>query len=285
MKLGVFTVSMPEYDPIQALELLAALGYDGVEWRLCEDAGDRAQPSFWSGNRAGLSAAEALRRAPELKARAVALKLAMPSVGAYLSCFAEDAVIETHLQATAALGARTMRIGVGAFDRAKGSFAEHVQRARRRYAEAAALASRYNVRAVIETHMGTLTPSVMVARSILEGLDPAQVGIMWDPGNQVVEGSETYAMALDIAGPYLAEVHAKNLCHRPGAPVNGRTPWKAEATPLREGLVDWPAVVAALKAAGYDGWLVFEDFSTMQPTAERLRDNLAWFRELLRISA
>ena len=33
MKTGVFTVSMPEYSPKEAVRILKELGYDGVEWR------------------------------------------------------------------------------------------------------------------------------------------------------------------------------------------------------------------------------------------------------------
>jgi sugar phosphate isomerase/epimerase len=46
-------------------------------------------------------------------------------------------------------------------------------------------------------------------------------------------------------------------------------------------MVDWPEAVAALKRAGYNGWIHLEDFSTVYPLEERLRGNLAWFRELL----
>ena len=63
MKLGVFTVSMPDYDILETFDKLAGLGYDGAELRVCEDKGDRAKPSFWSGNRTTLTATEVLSRA------------------------------------------------------------------------------------------------------------------------------------------------------------------------------------------------------------------------------
>ena len=34
MKYGVFSVSMPEYNPEETLKILKELGYDGVEWRV-----------------------------------------------------------------------------------------------------------------------------------------------------------------------------------------------------------------------------------------------------------
>ena len=282
MKLGVFTVCMPDYEPLAALDVLGKMGYDGVEWRVTQDTGDRNNPSFWSGNRTSMTAAEVIERAPELKARAQAAGVAMPSLGAYLaidSCTFADA--ELHMRATAAIGAKNVRISAGQYGRQPGKFWDLFKQARANYAKLTELAARHNVRVVIETHMGQLGPSVMNARAILEGLDPRHVGIMWDPANQVTEGRETYKMALEIAGEYLAEVHAKNtraVC-TPDQ-VNGQRIWRDEAAPLRDGIVNWPEVIKALKSIGYDGWIFFEDFSTEVPLLDRLRDNLAWFREL-----
>ncbi|MCG3148666.1 MAG: hypothetical protein PCFJNLEI_02111 [Verrucomicrobiae bacterium] len=277
MKLGIFSVSLPDYEPLEAAALLKQLGYDGVEWRCTTDTGDKTKPSFWSGNRTTMTAEEIIRRAPELKATG----LAMPSLGAYIAIdtctFAEA---ELHMRATAAIGAKNVRISAGSYGRQPGKYWDLFKQARANYAQLAELATKHNVRVVIETHMGQLGPSVMKARAILEGLDPRHVGIMWDPANQVYEGSETYKMALDIAGEYLAEVHAKNTRCLPGEIVNGCRQWKKQAAPLREGIVDWPQVIQELKASGYDGWIFFEDFSTDQPLLERLKDNLAWFREL-----
>jgi len=281
MKLGVFTVSMPDYEPLEALDLLAKLGYDGIEWRCTTDTGDKTKPGFWSGNRTTMTAAEIIERAPELKKRAQAAGIAMPSLGAYIGAGTttfEDA--ELHMRATAAIGAKNVRISAGSYGRRPGTYWELLKQARESYVKLAELAAKHNVRAVIETHMGQLGPSVSKARTILEGLDPKHVGIMWDPANQVMEGSETYKMALEIAGEYLAEVHAKNARYVPGEKTDGYRVWKYESSPLRDGVVNWPEVIKCLKAIGYNDWIFFEDFSTGQPLLDRLTDNLKWFREL-----
>ena len=273
---------MPDYEPLAALDLLGKLGYDGVEWRCTTDDGDRTKPSFWSGNRTSMAAAEVIQRAPELKARAQAAGVAMPSLGAYIAidgCTFEDA--ELHMRATAAIGAKNVRISAGQYGRTPDKFWDLFKQARANYAKLADLAAQHNVRAVIETHMGQLGPSVMKARAILEGLDPRYVGIMWDPANQVTEGRETYRMAVEIAGEYLAEVHAKNVrAVATNDRVTGQRIWRDESAPLRDGIVNWPEVIKALRAVGYDDWIFFEDFSTEIPLLDRLRDNLAWFREL-----
>ncbi|WNR45989.1 hypothetical protein [Paenibacillus roseipurpureus] len=36
MKFAIFTVMMPHYNPIEALDALQRAGYDGVEWRVAQ---------------------------------------------------------------------------------------------------------------------------------------------------------------------------------------------------------------------------------------------------------
>lgn len=280
MKLGVFTVSMPDYEPLDALVKLKELGYDGAEWRVTEDKGDPANPSFWGGNRTSLTAEQLIEKADELKAKASELGLELPSLGTYINMQDEDR-IEIHMKACAAVGAKSLRIGPGGYNPDNGTYPEQIENARKRYAAIAEQAKEFGVRAVIETHMGQLAPTVTKAMNILRGLDPAHVGIMWDPGNQVVEGREVYRMAIEEAGEYLAEVHAKNLRWEKTEIEDGRQKWSCNACPLKEGQADWIAVIDTLKDVGYDGWIFFEDFSTDVPLDQRLKENHDWFRELI----
>ncbi|MFW5856477.1 MAG: sugar phosphate isomerase/epimerase family protein [Planctomycetota bacterium] len=280
MPFGVFTVSTPDYEPLPLLDRLADLGYDGVEWRVIDrDTGDRSAPSFWSGNRTSMTPAELLDAAPAIRERADALGLAMPSIGSYVGNESPDAV-EPYCRAAQAIGAVNVRVGPGGYD-AEGRYLDQVTAARARYAALEPLAERYGGRLCVETHGGQLGPSVTKALRLLDGLDPARFGILWDPGNQVGEGLERYDMALDALGSYLAEVHVKNRRPLPTERAeDGHLGWTVETCALRDGMVPWPEVVALLRARGYDGWLVFEDFSTDLPLDERLADNLAWFRAL-----
>ncbi|MHC4884320.1 MAG: sugar phosphate isomerase/epimerase family protein [Planctomycetota bacterium] len=279
MNLGIFSVSMPDYEPMEAMEVMAKLGYNGVEFRCCEDNGDRNAPSFWSGNRSSMTADEVIEQADALKAKATELNLAMPSLGTYIQMGTSDAEIERHMEATAALGATNLRIGPGGFT-AEGSpsYPEKMKDAAVRYGEIAKLADKHGVRSVIETHMGQLAPSISKAMNILRDLDPKHVGIMWDPGNQCFEGLEKIEMAIEEAGDYLAEVHVKNMRWQPGEVVDGQQTFTPDWCPIHEGLVNWPQVVKILTESGYEGWYFFEDFSTVTPLLERLEQNLKFFR-------
>jgi sugar phosphate isomerase/epimerase len=281
MKIGIFTVSMPDYTPIEALKKAAELGYDGLEWRVTTDTGDRSKPSFWSGNRAGMTPDEVIGQADELKAKAAECKIEMPSLGTYIACDDLDAV-DLNMRAAVALGAKSLRVGPLGHDwETPGDFKKRLAETQKQYAEVAKLAEKHGVRALIETHMNQLGCTVTKALRILDGLDPKHVGIMWDPGNQVYEGRELYHMAIEDAGAYLGEVHVKNARWVAGERgASGELAWTCEAAPLKDGQVNWPEVFGTLKRHGYEGWLFLEDFSTEAPLDQRLEENLKWLRSL-----
>ena len=278
MKIGIFTVCMPDFEPVEAMEVASRLGYDGMEWRVTDDQGDRAKPSFWSGNRTSMTPADVIAKADELKAAAARLNVEMPSLAAYICC-ADPEAVENAFQAANAIGAGNIRVNTCGFDPAA-DYKKQIQDNRAYYAEVEKLAKRYNVRALIETHMGLITPTIQSAVQVLEGLDPEHVGIMWDPGNQIYEGRERFDMAIRAAGPYLGEVHVKNAIIRETEVANGHQLWTTTWCPLRKGMVDWYAVVENLRAVNYDGWFMLEDFSNDEPdTVTRLKDDIAFLRE------
>ena len=69
MRFSVFTVSLPEWTPEEAVEHLAALGYDGVEWRVVDQPQSDGPPGFWSGNRCTLPLRTLAADAPRVARR------------------------------------------------------------------------------------------------------------------------------------------------------------------------------------------------------------------------
>ena len=147
------------------------------------------------------------------------------------------------------------------------------------YADVAALAKQYGVRALVEIHHNSLLPSASSAAAFLDRFDPQYVGAIHDAGNMVYEGHEQYRMGLEVLGPYLAHVHLKNAQWKViGTRPDGSTEWQATWAGISKGIVDMHALFRALRQIGYDGWLSFEDFSTDVPLAQRLRDNIKYIR-------
>jgi sugar phosphate isomerase/epimerase len=276
MKFAVFTVSLPEWTPEEAVRNLADLGYDGVEWRIADDP-PRATPGFWQGNRCTFPLSSFVEHAPRIRSLTDAAGLAIPAIASYVQA-ADPENVERVLRGAAALGTPMARIQVPRYD-GRANYVELWERARRDYLEVERLARAHGVKALLEIHHQTIVPSASAARRFLDGLAPEWVGAIYDPGNMVWEGHEQYRLGLETLGPYLAHVHAKNSAWRQsGQRADGSLAWQAEWVPLDAGIVDLGDLFAALRHVGYDDWVSIEDFSTERPLAERVRDNLRSLR-------
>ena len=279
MKFAVFSVSLPEWTPEEAVKNLAELGYDGVEWRIADDP-PRATPGFWQGNRCTFPLSSFVEDAPRIRALTDAAGLAIPAIASYVQA-ADVENVERVLRGTAALGTPMARIQVPRYDR-RSRYVELWERARRDYQEVARLARAHGVKALVEIHHETIVPSASAARRFLEGFNPEAVGAIYDPGNMVWEGHEQYRLGLETLGPYLAHVHAKNSAWRQtGRRADGSLAWQAEWASLNAGIVDLRDLFSALNAVGYDSWISVEDFTTEPPLAERVRENLRYLRNSL----
>jgi sugar phosphate isomerase/epimerase len=279
MKYAVFTVSLPEWTPEQAVKELREAGYDGVEWRVV-DQQPADPPGFWAGNHCTWPQSSIVEDAPRMRSITEAAGLVIPSLGTYVSCENPGAV-ELAMRGAALAGARQLRVGVPTY---KGTepYLPLRERAREQYREVERLARVHGVRALIEIHMGNITPSASAAAAFLDGFDPALVGVIHDAGNMVYEGYEQYRMGLEILGPYLGHVHLKSASWQTvGTRADGGPEWRAGWAELRKGIVDLHALISALRAVGYDGWLSFEDFTTDRPLRERLHDNLAFVKGIV----
>ena len=280
MKFAVFTVSMPELTPERAVSTLRDLGYDGVEWRVTDQAPTTdGSPGFWAGNRCTWPLASFIEDAPRIRALTEAAELAMPAVGTYVGC-GDLGSVERAMRGVALLGAPCLRVNVPKYD-GNEPYRRLRDRALTEYREVAALASHHGVRALVEIHHGNLLPSASAAAAFLDHFDPRDVGAIHDAGNMVHEGYEQYRLGLEMLGPYLAHVHAKNAgWFQDGTHADGSVAWHGRWTPLTAGVVNMAALFRALRQVGYDGWVAVEDFSTERPLGERLRDNLEFLKRI-----
>lgn len=278
MKFAVFTVSLPEWSPQEAVGRLADAGYDGVEWRITDQAASAGgRPGFWAGNRCTWPLSTLLDDLDEIRRCTRDAGLGMPALGTYAACD-QPADVETVMRAARELGVGQLRIRIPNYDGAD-SYAEVWRRRRREYTEVAKLAAQYQVRALVEIHHATPVQSPHAAAAFVDGFDPARVGVIHDIGNMVFEGWAQYRLGLEVLGEHLAHIHVKNgQWVRDGTRADGRANWTTAWAGLREGIADIAELFRALRQVGYDGWVSLEDFSERQPLAERIRDNLAVVR-------
>lgn len=279
MRFAVFTASLPEWTPEEAVTELAAQGWDGVEWRVV----DQKPPAgggggFWQGNKCTWPASTFVEDVPRIKQLTEGAGLAMPSIGAYARSGEADEV-DKLMRGAAALGVTQMRVSPGrpGPDGYRAAF----DRCREEYRRIEDLARQHGVRALVELHHQSLLSSASAAARFVEGFDPRYVGVIHDIGNMMHEGYEHTPWALEILGEYLAHVHVKNAAPV-ATPAEGadRTDWKWGWAPMRHGVASLPALFAALADIGYDSWVSVEDFSSGQPLREKVADNLAYLKEI-----
>ena len=100
----------------------------------------------------------------------------------------------------------------------------------------------------------------------MQDIGTDNLGVNLDPANLILYGKANPVDALDIIGKYVRDVHAKDGCY----PTNGRE--LGRETALGEGQVNFPVLIAKLKALGYDGPITIErEISGEQQIADILK--------------
>ncbi|ROQ40813.1 sugar phosphate isomerase/epimerase [Frondihabitans sp. PhB188] len=280
MRFSVFTASTPDWEPAEAARTLASQGWEGVEWRVVDQPASDF-PGFWAGNRSTWPLTGLEESLPAIAAVTNDAGLAMSGIGGYARADQHEDV-ERMLAATAALGAGQVRVTMPRTD--TGAAYPAVQRRTREDLEwVASRAAEHGVKALVELHHETITPSASAAMRLIDGLDPAHVGVIHDLGNLVIEGRENHVAAFQLLGEYLAHVHVKNArwVTDGSRRDDGSLIWTHEWAPLRDGQAHVGGYLRDLADHGYDGWVTVEDFSTDLPLAERTADDLAFLRSLV----
>jgi sugar phosphate isomerase/epimerase len=273
---SVFTVMLPEQTPEEAASALHRFGYDGVEWRVTDPPSvSNAEPGYWSGNRCTVNINRLKDELPRVKTLCEAEGLQVPALGTYLSA-TDTGRIRECMAFARELGCPQLRVGVPGYDGSR-PYPELYEEGLRQWEAVEKLAAEMGIRANVEMHMGNICPSAGLAHRFVSHFDPKHVGVIYDPGNMVIEGYENWQMGMELLGPYLAHVHAKNTEWRYGTDVHGTIRFRPDWTPIQEGIVPWDQVLCALEKVGYNGWISFEDFCTMR-WDRKLKDDLAYLK-------
>jgi sugar phosphate isomerase/epimerase len=278
VKLSIFTASTPDWTPAEAAQILAAQGWDGIEWRVT-DQEDAPEPGFWAGNRCTWPMTGLEDRLPEIAEVTRAAGLEFSGIGGYARAY-DRPNVERLLGATSVLGAGRVRVNMPLLE--QGTYRELFAKTRDDLDWATERAAHHGVKILVELHHRTIAASASSAVRLLDSFDPEHIGVIHDVGNLVYEGHEDYRAAFDMLGPYLAHAHVKNVAWAPVEQLaGGVTRWQADWATMREGQADIAGYLRALREHGYDGWVTSEDFSTKLPLEQRCADNLAFLRSLL----
>jgi L-ribulose-5-phosphate 3-epimerase len=117
-----------------------------------------------------------------------------------------------------------------------------------------------------ENHFNTMTVSAAETAALMQAVDSPAVRILYDQANLAFTHNEPYEQAIPIQCDWIAHVHVKDLVF-----VDADKPFTADAVArvkaedravrsrvVGEGVLDWPGILTALNAAGYNGYLSLE---------------------------
>jgi sugar phosphate isomerase/epimerase len=281
MKFSLYSVMAPDMTPEAIIGYLKETGYAAVEWRFKDAPAEIRQeaPSFWRNNLCTITPAITNQEIEHLKSAANHHGINILSVLPYLTA-GDVKATEQALQIAQKLGAATIRIGVPSYDRSQ-HYNDLFRTAIAYLNEAEQMCKQYKVKGLIETHHGTIAPSASLAHRLVCSFDPANIGVLYDPGNMVHEGYEHHRMGLELLGDYLAHVHVKNACWQKEKQMDGTAAWSVQWTSIEKGVVNWKQVLLDLKAVGYNGYIGMEDFSASMPTKESIKHNIETINQFL----
>jgi len=97
---------------------------------------------------------------------------------------------------------------------------------------------------------GQETPITLLR--LIDDIGKKNTGVNFDPANLLMYGKANPVDALDILGPYILDVHAKDGEY----PVNGKK--LGVEKPLGQGRVNFPRFIGRLKELGYNGPITIE---------------------------
>ncbi|HTQ53469.1 MAG TPA: sugar phosphate isomerase/epimerase family protein [Bryobacteraceae bacterium] len=120
---------------------------------------------------------------------------------------------------------------------------------------------------------GQETPITLFRAIHDTGLD--NIGVNFDAANLILYGKANPVDALDILGPLVQGVHAKDGLY----PTNPRELGKE--VPIGQGKVNFPAFIKRLKEAGYRGPLTIEREISGAKQAEDIRASIAYLEKLI----
>lgn len=281
MKYSVFTVMAPDLTPKEIIPHLKEAGYDGVEWRFKETPAEKKEEkvSFWGNNLCTLSPDITDEEINEILQLTKEHGIENAALTPYLSAL-DLKETERALEVAQKLGASSMRVGVPRYNRTE-NYHDLFEKGKRYLKEVEQMCKEYGVKGLVETHQNTIAPSAGLAYRLVQDFNPDHIGVLFDPGNMVIEGYEAHRMGMELLGSYLAHVHVKNASWKViDKEEDGTQNWKAGWDALAKGIVDWRQFFEDLHSVGYDGYVGFEDFSGTYETTEALKKNLQLIKEI-----
>ena len=273
---------LPDWELEETFERVAGHGIAALELRVRDNPPGNPAPSYWGRHVADVSPANFLQKVPAIRAAAARTGVRVCALAPRLWVDDQD-VVDAVLAGAHAIDPEAppmVRLNPPGYDRGR-PYAEQFAAVRAGIERLLPQARAAGVKLLYEIHVGTVAMSTGRAHALLDGLDSAHVGAIFDIPNMSRVALEDTRQGMELLGPYLAYCHIGGS--RPVAGdsgTHGQRQWSWDFCSLEEGIADIPRVIADLRAVGYAGYLSIEDFSARDADT-RLGEGSAYLRRLL----
>jgi sugar phosphate isomerase/epimerase len=258
-RIALFSSCLPGWSAERVLEAASTLGFGAVEWGV--GPGQAIEDPD--------GAVQLAERCRAHDVRTVGVSVQDPAV----RLTAPIRTTVAHVRLAAALGAGYIRLF--AEPHRGGGVAAQQQRHRRALDRLVQRAAGDRVRVLVETSPDTLAASPELAMALVSHQPHKLAGVLYDPGNMVIEGDLGAGIAVALLGRHLAHVHVKNIRW-----ARAGDDWHWRYAPLDGGRVRWPEVIERLRQGRYGGWYSLDHLPGRATEAALVRES-ARLAELL----
>jgi sugar phosphate isomerase/epimerase len=160
--------------------------------------------------------------------------------------------LRKHFMTCRILGAKVMRVVGSSLDYRNDPHGPQIERLTKIFRECAKMAGDEGVRLADENHFDFTTEEYL---GLFAAVDSPHFGMCFDTGNCLRNGDDPVSSAR-LLSRHIFATHTKDV-----APLYGWNPkdWMFFAcTPVGKGIIDFPALVAEMEKAGYDGLFAVE---------------------------
>ena len=229
--------------PEKLCELMKGAGYDGIQWTVRK--GGHVEP------------ADAVANLPRLVKIAESFGLKSRSICTDITADAAGKPgltpgAETVLKVAADCGIEMFRPAYFFYDAKTETFSQSLDRIRGGFAALARLAARTGVKATYQNH-SSWGPSVFGGLvwdvyECIRDLDPANVGLEYDPMHAFFETNLSWSHGLELVAPWITSVDLKDF-HYQSDPKNPKK-MKKQMVAAGDGVVPWAEAKKLLDANG-----------------------------------
>ncbi len=134
----------------------------------------------------------------------------------------------------------------------------------------------------VQNHSGNSVCNAMGLRHLIEKYDPKQIAAIWCAGHNALKGEDP-EIAIDIVWDMLSMVFLKNAIYvRENGPEAEVAEYYSFWTSGRQGLSNWPKIIAELKRRNYKGCINLNaEYSDDKSVVRLVKEDIAFAKELL----